>query len=335
LSKQNLSIAIVILNWNGKDLLRKFLPDIIRYSDPVYTTIYLADNASTDDSIDFVKHNFSEVKIIKNDKNYGYAQGYNEALKQVDADIFGLVNSDIEATKDWLIPILEHFQNKTNTAVVQPKILDYKNKQKFEYAGAGGGLLDRLGYPYCRGRVFNTLETDKGQYDDTQKITWASGACFFVRGNVFKELQGFDDLYFAHQEEVDLCWRAQNRGYDVQYVGATTVYHVGGATLHNSHWQKTFLNFRNSLFNLVKNAPHYPILVFFRLLLDGVAGLKFLFEGKFIHTWAIILAHFSFYRNFGKMLKKRRKTTPKKSDYYSRNSIVWDYFIRGKRTYHQ
>ena len=328
-----MKIAIVILNWNGKDLLQQFLPSIIRYSDPTISDIYVADNASTDDSIVFIEKNFSSVKIIKNTKNWGYAKGYNEALKQIDAPIYALVNSDIEVTKDWLIPIRNHFAQNKDTAIIQPKILDYKRKTHFEYAGAGGGFIDKLGYPYCRGRVFDSIEEDKGQYDDTISIFWASGACLFIRAEVYHELGGFDTDYEAHQEEIDLCWRAYNANYKTDYVGTSAVYHVGGATLSNTNAKKTFLNFRNSLYNIVKNVPtaRYLCLVFKRLVLDGIAGVKLLFEGKPIHTLSIIKAHFSFYANFGKMLKKRKKIHTKKSDYFKTKSIVWDYYIRGKK----
>ncbi len=324
-----MKIAIVILNWNGQGLLEQYLPDIIRYSDPEYSDIYVADNASTDDSVAYIKKNFSTVHIIQNKRNGGYAKGYNEALKEVDANIYALVNSDIEVTKNWLEPIYNQFMKDATISIVQPKILDYKQKGYFEYAGAAGGFIDQLGYPYCRGRVFNHIEKDSGQYDDKIPIFWASGACFFIRAEVFHHLEGFDEDYFAHQEEIDLCWRAFNKGYKTVYNGESTVYHVGGATLNKSHWKKTYLNFRNSLFNVVKNAPgNYPWLVFNRLLLDGIAGIKFLFEGKPLHTFAIVKAHFSFYRNLPKMLKKRRKMPKKRADYYTIKSIVWNYYIR-------
>jgi len=327
-------IAIVILNWNGKALLEKFLPNIVRYSPTEYTDIYVADNASTDDSIAFIKQHFVSVKIIQNTENWGFAKGYNLALQNVQADIFALVNSDIEVTPNWLEPIFEHFNKNSKTAIVQPKILDQKNKTYFEYAGAAGGFIDKLGYPYCRGRVFNTLEKDDGQYNDTIPIFWATGACMFIRSEVFNELNGFDADFYAHQEEIDLCWRAQNLGYQIEYIGASTVFHVGGATLDNFHWKKTFLNFRNSLYSITKNAPdNYLFLIFQRLCLDGIAGIKFLFDGKPIHTLAIIKAHFSFYTNFLKIVKKRNYTLHKRKDYYTKKSIVWDYFVKKKKTF--
>jgi len=330
-------IAIVILNWNGKDLLNKFLPDVVRYSNPDYCDIYVADNASTDDSINFIKQNFSIVKIIKNDKNYGFAKGYNVALQNVNADILALVNSDIEVTKNWLEPIIKTFKTEENTAVIQPKILDYKNKSKFEYAGAAGGFIDKYGYPFCRGRIFNVLEEDKGQYNDITDIFWASGACFFIRQSVFKQLNGFDSTYFAHQEEIDLCWRAKNLGFDIKYNGNSTVYHVGGATLNEGSTQKTFLNFRNSLFSILKNMPAKNLFfkIFFRLILDGVAGVKFLFELKPLHTLAIIRAHFSFYGNLSKMLVKRKQIASKTNTYFYTKSIVKQHFINKKETFNE
>ena len=321
--------AIVILNWNGKKLLEQFLPSILNFSSE-RADVYVADNASSDNSIDFIKNHFPTVKIVQNKINGGYAKGYNDALQYIKADIYCLVNSDIEVTENWLLPILDVFNNNTNTAIIQPKILDFKEKEKFEYAGAGGGFVDLYGYPYCRGRIFNYLETDIGQFNDTTNIFWASGACFFIRSTIFHQLNGFDEDYFAHQEEIDLCWRIQNEGYNIKYVGSSTVYHVGGATLQETNPQKTYLNFRNSLLNIVKNVPKkwFLFVVFSRLFLDGIAGLKFILEFRPIHTWAILKAHLSFYKNFLKFLKKRR-VLQKKSDYNRHTSVVWQYFVLG------
>ena len=325
-----MKIAIVILNWNGKKLLEQFLPSIVRFSSQD-AEIYIADNASTDDSIKFIKEFYPAVKIVQNAKNGGYAKGYNDALQNIVADVFCLINSDVEVTENWLSPIISTFKNNPNTAIVQPKILDFKNKNKFEYAGAGGGFVDLFGYPYCRGRVFNNLEKDNNQFNDIIDIFWASGACFFIRSDVYKKLNGFDEDYFAHQEEIDLCWRVQNEGFNVKYNGFSTVYHVGGATLQETNPQKTFLNFRNSLLNIVKNVPKkwFLFVVFSRLILDGIAGLKFILELRPIHTFAIIKAHISFYANFLKFLKKR-KVLQKKEDYNLHTSIVWQYFVLGK-----
>lgn len=325
--------AIVILNWNGKKLLEQFLPSIVKFSSDE-AEIYVADNASEDTSISYIKHHFPSVKIVKNAENGGYAKGYNDALQKINADIYCLINSDVEVTQNWLNPILTVFNTDENTAIIQPKILAFKDKINFEYAGAAGGFIDLYGYPYCRGRVFNDIEKDRNQFNDVSEIFWASGACFFIRSKVYHQLNGFDEDYFAHQEEIDLCWRTQNIGYKVKYVGNSTVFHVGGATLKETDPQKTFLNFRNSLLNVVKNVPKkwFLFVVFSRLLLDGIAGLKFILELRPIHSLAILKAHFSFYTNFYKFLKKR-KVLQKKSNYNLHTSIVWQYFILGRKKF--
>ena len=318
-------IAVVILNWNGMKLLEQFLPSVITNS--AEATIYIADNASTDDSVSFVKENFPSVQIIQNGRNFGFAKGYNESLKNIKEPYLALVNSDIEVTKNWLKPILETFENDPQTAIIQPKILDFKNKTHFEYAGAAGGFIDQYGYPFCRGRIFETLEKDNGQYDDTIDIFWASGACFFIRNKVFQQLNGFDADFFAHQEEIDLCWRAFNSNYVIKYNGMSTVYHVGGATLNEGNPQKTFLNFRNSLLMLTKNLPKKSLfkILFLRLVLDGIAGIRLLSQGKPMHLIAILKAHFAFYSLFCKNYKKREKFQSKK--YYKTKSIVYSYYI--------
>ena len=319
-------IAVVILNWNGILLLEKFLPSIVQYSPEAI--IYVADNASTDESISYIKSFFPTITIIKNNSNLGFAGGYNQALKQVDADIYALVNSDIEVTEHWLQPILETFENEPKTAIIQPKILDYNRKEYFEYAGSAGGFIDQYGYPFCRGRIFDTLEKDTGQYDDNCEIFWASGACFFIRSSVYVTLHGFDGDFFAHQEEIDLCWRAKNKGHKIKYISKSVVYHVGGATLQQGKPQKTFLNFRNSLLMLVKNLPKeklYPILLS-RMILDGLAGIQFLTQLKFMHFWAIMRAHGAFYTLFSINYKKRNEF--QQQTYYTIKSIVYLYFIR-------
>ncbi|MCF8274716.1 MAG: glycosyltransferase family 2 protein [Flavobacteriaceae bacterium] len=320
-----MKVAIVILNWNGKKLLEQFLPSVIEHSKEA--VIYVADNASSDDSVAFIKIHFPMVKIIKNKENGGYAKGYNDALKNLEEDIFCLLNNDVEVTRNWLASIINTFKKETNTAIIQPKLLDYKNKEYFEYAGAAGGFIDKFGYPYCRGRIFNTIEKDNKQYNDVADIFWASGACMFIRNQVFKKLNGFDENFFAHMEEIDLCWRAKNLEYDVKYVGQSEVYHVGGATLSNSNPKKTYLNFRNSLFTLTKNAKgHLFILIFTRLILDGVAAVKFMFEFKFKQILSILHAHFSFYLHLGVLLKQR-KSLEKRQKYYNKTSIVLNYYV--------
>ncbi|WP_281239679.1 glycosyltransferase family 2 protein [Flavobacterium praedii] len=321
-----MKIAVVILNWNGVKLLEQFLPSVIQFSPEA--TIYVADNASTDESVAFVKKNFPSVMIVQNKTNQGFAGGYNDALHSIDADIYALVNSDIEVTNNWLKPILETFEFETETAIIQPKILDFKKKNYFEYAGAAGGFIDQFGYPFCRGRIFDTLEKDNGQYNDKVDIFWASGACFFIRSTVYKELKGFDEDFFAHQEEIDLCWRAINKGYKIKYISDSIVYHVGGATLQQANPQKTYLNFRNSLLMLTKNLPQNTLFqaLIIRMLLDGIAGIKFVFEGQFTHFWAVIRAHFSFYSLFLKNYKKREKNQVK--IYFKTRSVVFEYYVK-------
>ncbi len=320
-------IAVVVLNWNGVSLLEKFLPSIIEFSPEA--TIYVADNASTDNSVEFVKSNFPSVKIIKNSGNFGYAKGYNEALTQVEEDFYALVNSDIEVTKNWLKPILTTFENEPQTAILQPKILDFKNKEYFEYAGAAGGFIDKYGFPFCRGRIFDSIEKDSGQYDDNCEIFWASGACFFIRKSVFRELNGFDSDFFAHQEEIDLCWRAFNKGYTTKYLWESKVYHVGGATLQQGNPKKTYLNFRNSLNMMLKNLPERVLFsrLFIRMVLDGLAGIQFLLKGKFSHFMAILKAHFSFYQFIFKNYKKREIN--QLADYHKIESVIYNHFVKG------
>jgi GT2 family glycosyltransferase len=328
---QTKDIAVVVLNWNGKALLEQFLPSILKHSNDAQ--IYVADNASTDNSVAFVSEHFPTVKLILNTENGGYAKGYNDALKQIEEPLLCLINSDIEVTDNWLKPIITEFNADTETAIIQPKILDCKNKSYFEYAGAAGGFIDKYGYPYCRGRIFNTIEEDTGQYNDTKDIFWASGACFFIRNSVFKALNGFDESYFAHMEEIDLCWRAFNTNHKTKYVGTSTVYHVGGATLSNTNPRKTYLNFRNSLFTLVKNTDsNVFIRTIIRMKLDGIAALRFLVQLKPQFFFAILKAHGSFYVNLGRILKQRRQL-PKQPNYFESESIVWSYFIKKRRKF--
>ena len=309
-------------------LISQFLPSIIANSEEA--TIYLIDNASTDDSVKLVSQNFPSVTIIKNDFNFGFAKGYNIPLEQIEEEYYALVNSDVEVTKDWLKPVISSFDSNNDIGIIQPKILDFKNKEYFEYAGAAGGFIDKYGFPYCRGRIFDTIEKDSGQYNDEVPIFWASGACFFIRKSIYRKLNGFDDDFFAHQEEIDLCWRALNLGFKVRYIPSSVVFHVGGATLNESNPKKTFLNFRNSLLMLTKNLPENKLIpiVFTRLILDGLAGIQFILQGKFIHCWAIIKAHFHFYHLINKTLKKRNGA--KTESYFHSNSIVYDYFLNKK-----
>ena len=327
-----MNLAIVILNYNGKALLEQFLPSVLEYSKQA--TVYVADNASTDGSVAYIKKNFSKVQLIINTQNEGYAKGYNDALAHLKEDVFVLRNSDVEVTQGWLTPIIEAFKATSNLVAVQPKILDFKNKDYFEYAGAGGGYIDALGYPYCRGRIFNTLEKDTGQYNDTRQIFWASGACLALKKEAFVKAKGFDEDLFAHQEEIDLCWRMQQQGGIIHYIEGSTVYHLGGATLAVENPKKTFYNFRNSLLVMLKNNNHAAVwaILFTRMLLDALAAWQFLVSGKPSHFFAVFKAHLSFYTLAPKFIKKRNKHA-KKIGYYQIKSIVWMYFIRKKTTF--
>jgi len=327
-----LKVAVVILNWNGQKLLERFLPSVVEHS--LEATIYVADNASTDDSISFVGKHFPSVVIIKNTTNGGYAKGYNDALQHVSEELFVLLNSDVEVTPSWLTPIVSKFEQDQNLVAAQPKILDATNKSVFEYAGAGGGYLDSLGYPYCRGRMFSTLEEDTGQYDDDTEIFWATGACLFVRRKDFMEIEGFDEDFFAHQEEIDLCWRLRNKGGTIAYVGSSAVYHLGGATLSAANPKKTFYNFRNTLLLIVKNVKGFYAwrLIGSRLILDGLAGVLFLTQGKWSHFVAIIKAHLSFYTLLPTFIKKRKKWS-NSLHFYRHKNIVYQYFILKRKQF--
>ena len=322
-----MTIAVVILNWNGASFLKKFLPSVISYSKEA--NIYIIDNKSDDNSLELVTKYFSQVNWISNPSNLWYAKGYNEGLKHVKEDLFILLNSDIEVSKDWLLPIIKHFKENPNTAVIQPKILNYHNKSYFEYAGACGGFIDFFGYPFCRGRLFNSLEVDNNQYNNSINISWASGACIAIRKKQFEEAEKFDPLYLAYQEEIDLCWRITNLGYDIKVIPESIVYHVGEGSIGTLNPKKIFLNYRNSLFSILKNHPYPFITIFIRLILDGLASLQFLFLGKGKFILEIIKAHFSFYKHFYKILKKRTLKNQKLPFY--KGSIVFDYFIFKKK----
>lgn len=327
-----MQLAIVILNWNGKDLLEKFLPSIITYSPKENATIYVADNASTDDSVSFITSTFPEVKIIQNSQNLGFAGGYNEALKHIKADVYALVNSDIEVTPNWCDSLLKHFDQKQVVAA-QPKIKAFNNKSHFEYAGAAGGFIDAYGFAYCKGRLFDTVEEDLGQYEISTDIFWGSGACLFIRSESFWEIGGFDKDFFAHQEEIDLCWRLHNLGHKIVYEPNSTVYHVGGATLSVGSPQKTYLNFRNSLWMLTKNLPKKKLLprLFIRLSLDGIAAFKFLTQLQPKHFWAVFRAHLAFYGKLNHNLNKRQ--AGQIQNYFNTKNIVIQYFLKKKKNY--
>lgn len=326
--------AVVILNWNGKKFLEQFLPSVIQYSKDV-AEIIVADNASTDDSVSFMQSCFPEIKIIINESNSGFAKGYNDALKQIKAEYYILLNSDIEVTPHWIEPVLQLMDSDKNIAACQPKILSFYEKEKFEYAGAAGGFLDKYGYPFCRGRLFLSLEEDKGQYDDVHEIFWATGACMFVRAESFHKYGGLDEDFFAHMEEIDFCWRMKNLGFKIMYCPDSIVYHIGGGTLPKSSSQKTYLNFRNNFTLLYKNLPKNRILpVFaFRLIFDGIAALKFLADGGFKDFLAVTRAHFSFYRRFGNIRKKRKMLVQQKVGHIYQGSVVKDYYILKRKKF--
>lgn len=336
---QSPKTAVVILNYNGQAYLQQFLPSVVRYS-PADVEIIVADNASTDNSLAFLKENYAKVRIIINERNEGFAGGYNRALEKVDADYFVLLNSDVEVTEGWLDTIPGRMAANPKIAAAQPKILSFKEKNKFEYAGAAGGFMDKNAYAFCRGRLFDNQETDLGQYDDEVEVFWASGACLFIRADLYKSLGGLDEDFFAHMEEIDLCWRLKNLGYQIRYYPSSTVFHVGGGTLSNVHPRKTYLNFRNNLYMLVKN---YQGVIWtklsWRMSLDGIAALKLLIEGKPLHFWAVVRAHISFYSNFRAMMKKRKFlcrtiVEPNNTGLYKRNFLI-DFFILKKKTFNE
>jgi GT2 family glycosyltransferase len=331
-----LKVAIVILNWNGKEHLRNFLPSVIANT-PDYAEVILADNASTDDSIAFMQQNFPQVNIIKNITNEGFAEGYNSALAKVNAEYYVLLNSDVEVAENWVEPLILAMESNLNLAACQPKVKSYLRKDYFEHAGAAGGYIDQYGYVFCRGRVFETIEKDTGQYDDECEIFWATGACMFVRAKAFHEVGGFDADFFAHMEEIDLCWRMKKRGYSIKYIPSSKVFHLGGGTLNYLSPQKTYLNFRNSLFLLLKNLPKqqlFPVIIF-RMILDGVAAIKFLTQGSFKHFAAVAKAHGHFYSAFSKIYVKREQLTFSNLSGIYQKSIVWQYFIKGKKQFSQ
>ncbi len=329
-------VSVVILNWNGLNYLKDFLPSVCNSTYP-NLEIVIGDNASTDASLEFIEASYPEVRIIKNDKNYGFAGGYNKVLEQIDSDYFVLLNSDVEVHPEWIQPVITLMRNDPTIAAAQPKILSYKNKDKFEYAGAAGGFLDMFGYPFCRGRIFDQLESDNAQYDDTKEIFWASGAALFIKKEKWIEAGGLDEDFFAHMEEIDLCWRLKNLGYRIMYCPESVVYHLGGGTLNADNPFKTYLNFRNNLVMIQKNLPFYhsSLIIFSRLWLDLLSLIKFLFDGKSKNAFAVNRAHLSFFGSIFKNARKARKIS--KSRFNStgmlNKSIVWQYFVLKRKTF--
>lgn len=328
-----MTIAVVILNYNGEKLLPKFLPSVIQYSKG--TQIIVADNASTDNSIAILEKEFSEIRVIRLDKNYGFCGGYNRALQQVESKYFVLLNSDVEVTPDWLMPMADLLETNTSIAAIQPKILSWHKKAYFEYAGAGGGFIDWLGYPFCRGRLFESIEKDEGQYNDNREIFWATGACLMIRSDVYNSLGGLDEDFFAHMEEIDLCWRIRRSGHKVFYTGQSTVFHVGGGTLSKSNPRKTYYNFRNGLFLLYKNLSplELGVKIPVRIALDYVAALVFMLTGEFLNAKAVFIAHLDFIKTLSKTKRKRQllKSLPFNSHLIYRGITIVDYFLLRKK----
>ena len=331
--------AIVILNWNGQQMFNTFLPSVIEHSNPETSEIIVADNGSTDESVEHLKKNFPSVKIIQLSENFGFAEGYNQALKQVEADYFVLLNSDVKVTPHWLDNCIKLFEQDETIAAIQPKILSYNKPDEFEYAGAAGGFIDRYGYPFCRGRILNKIEKDTGQYNLSSPIFWASGACMFIRSSAFKETGGLDGDFWAHMEEIDLCWRLKNSGHKIIYQPESVVYHLGGGTLSYGSPKKVYLNFRNNLWMLFKNLPKHQFKRIFlaRMILDGVAAVKFILGFNFREFWAVVKAHFAFYKNLGKLIEKRKQVqksvlVKEHNEVYSK-SIMWKFFLEKKRRF--
>ena len=329
-----MTTAVVILNWNGKKMLERFLPSVTAHTQGDAEVI-IADNGSTDDSLDFLRTNYPNLRIIELDKNYGFAGGYNRALEQVEADYFVLLNDDVEVTPGWIEPIVSHMQQSPETAICQPKLLMYDQRDTFEYAGGAGGFIDKYGYPFCRGRMFTSLEKDHGQYNDPSEIFWASGAAMFVRADVWRQLGGLDNDFFAHMEEIDFCWRAKNAGYRVEYCPQSVVYHVGGGTLPKSNPRKTYLNFRNNMALLYKNLPKRRLawVMGCRILLDYIAALKFFCERKPKEFSAVIDAHKAFYKWLPELKVKRKnlKQQPNIKGMYQGLLLVDYYLLRKKK----
>jgi GT2 family glycosyltransferase len=334
-----MKVAVVILNYNGTDMLGRFLPSVVKYSPDA--EIVVADNASTDDSVAVVAKDFPGVRLIRLDRNYGFADGYNKALEQVDAEYFLLLNSDVEVTEGWLEPLLLFMEGNPNAVACQPKILAYNNKTHFEYAGASGGFIDRYGYPYCRGRLFDSVEEDKGQYDSPCRVFWATGAAMMVRSAAFRKVGGLDGSFFAHMEEIDLCWRLLARGGEIYAVPQSRVYHVGGATLNKSNPRKTFLNFRNNLLMLYKNLPDNELrgVMRMRAVLDYVAAFKFLLTGAFGDFKAVLRARCEYRRLRGEYKPVREQNlaaaTVPVIEERARFSLLWQYYVKGKKHFSQ
>ncbi len=338
-------VAIVILNYNGREHLQTFLPSVLENT-PEAMEVHIADNGSTDDSIRILENDFPRVIVHKLPENYGFAEGYNQALKNIESDYYVILNSDVRVTEGWILPIINLLKSDNSIAAVQPKIRSEEVPDSFEYAGAAGGLMDKYGFTFCRGRVFDDLEKDHGQYDTAQEITWASGAALFIRADLFHEFGGFDGDYFAHMEEIDLCWRMRRAGYKIMVEPTSIVYHLGGGTLNYQSSRKTFLNFRNLYATLLKNLSGGKAfwLILARLIIDAGAALLYLSKKRPDLVWAIARAHWAFFMNIPKILKKRkagkilveklRIGPPNQTAIYP-GSIVKEYYFSGQKTYNE
>ena len=331
--------AIVILNWNGGQYLEKFLPVLLEHTTSPDVDIYVADNGSTDNSLVLIGMKFREVKLMLFNRNYGFADGYNRALAQIDADYFVILNSDVEVTSGWLNPMLNYLHDNPDVVACQPKILSYNKRTRFEHAGAAGGFIDFLGYPFCRGRMLAVTEEDKGQYDDICDVFWASGACLVIRADVFKNEGGFDDDFFAHMEEIDLCWRLRSRGHRIVCIPQSKVYHVGGGTLDVEHPRKTYLNFRNNLLMLYKNLPKRKLffIFFIRFFMDYLAAVQLFVTGKPQNAKAVFKARTDFRKMLPTFKSKRvevqQKTTQAVIPEIAKKSIVLNYYVLGKKNF--
>lgn len=334
-------IVVVILNWNGRKYLEKFLPNVIENSKGIGFGVVVVDNASTDDSIQLLNRSFESIPYIILDKNYGFAGGYNEGLKQIKAEYYILLNSDVEVSQDWILPIMKILDSDKNYACAMPKIRNYSDKKYFEYAGAAGGYIDKFGFPFCKGRIFDNIESDDSQYDINSEIFWASGAAMFIRSSDYWNAGGLDEDFFAHMEEIDLCWRLKNMGKQILYCSQSVVYHVGGGTLSKTNSFKTYLNFRNNLYLLYKNLPERKFfqIMFLRRVLDGLAATRFFIKGEFKNFWAVFSAHIHFYKNLSKLKAKRKKNLImfNKSEHPEmyKGSIAIAYYIKKKRIFRE
>lgn len=328
-------VTIALLNWNGKHLLERFLPSVVSYSEGAH--IAVIDNGSTDDSIDFISKFYPQIEIIKLDQNYGFAQGYNLGFKHIKSEYVVLLNTDIELTQGWLKPLLDFMEENPKVAIIQPKILDYNNRKNFEYAGAAGGFIDLLGYPFCRGRIFFSIERDYGQYDNTCQVFWVAGACMIIRKSVFDQLKGFCSDFFAHMEEIDLCWRAHRSGFKVIILPQSYVYHVGGATLSMKSSRKTFLNFRNNYILILRNLPLRIVMLIlvFRFILDWISIILFLVRRSIPEALAVLKAQFAFIMRVFYYIKNRPILPYYFKNFVYKRPIVFEYFLFNKRYFWQ